>query len=170
MMSRLLTQFAVAACVLLGFVAASQAQPTSIGPGDGFASITYPASWEVSKIKRGVQGATKDQEVYLWAEAYTPETMDTILKEHEAYFSKQGVSMTGDATSQDVTMHGIPGQTMTVPATWNGKPTIVRYFLFDPGPTANSKLILCEWASPEGEQSYGSDLKSAPASVTFKAQ
>ena len=170
MMSRSLTQFAVIARVLLGFVVTGQAQTMSIGPSDGFASVTYPTSWDVSKIKRGAQGATKDQEVFLWTEAYTPETMETILKEHEAYFTKQGVAMSGNTTSQDVTMHGIPGQFMTVPATWDGKPTLVRSFLFVPGPTAKSKLILCEWASPEGELAYDSELKSILASVTFKAQ
>jgi len=170
MMSRLLTRFAVTACVLLGFAVASQAQTMSIGPGNGFASITYPTSWEVSKIARGVQGSTKDEEVYIWAEAYTVDTIDTILKEHEAYFTKQGVAMTGKSTSQDGTVNGVPGQFMTIAATWNGKPTLLQYVLLDPGPTSKWKLILCEWASPEGDKSYASDTKSILASATFKAQ
>jgi len=49
-------------------------------------------------------------------------------------------------TSQDVTMHGIPG------------------------PDGKIEVDICEWAAPEGEHSYDSDMKSIMARVTFKAQ
>jgi hypothetical protein len=169
MMSRALTPLAVIACVLLGFVVASQAQTMPIGPGDGFASVTYPKSWNTSRIDRGVQGATQDEAVYVWAEAYTLKTIDTIVKEHDAYFTKQGVA-TGEPTSQTTTVNGIPATFMNFPATWNGKPTLLRYVLLDPDPASKWKLSMCVWSSPEGEKLYASDMKSIMMSVTFKSQ
>ena len=58
---------------------------------DNVATLEFPDSWKISNIKRA---KSPDEEVYVWAELVPADQIDTVQKEHDAYFEKQKVTMT----------------------------------------------------------------------------
>jgi hypothetical protein len=157
--------------VLLATTVAGHARTVSVQLGKaGSVAITFPKAWDVSDIERGVEAKTTDAEVFVWGEAYTEDLLDTVLKEHDAYFTKQGVTVTGKIQSESKVINGLNMKMLNVPATWHGKPTVLQYLLVDPGWKSGWKLMLSEWASPEGDTKYQPDLDSILNSLSFSAQ
>ncbi|MSO99570.1 MAG: hypothetical protein EXR07_00755 [Acetobacteraceae bacterium] len=151
----------------LGFPSFGQAETFTVGPGNGFASVTFPDSWNVRQVNRGLEASTKDQEVYIWVEAYTEATLDKLRSEHEEYFTAQGVEVKGPPQIHTITKNGLEMKAMDVPAAWNGKRTVLRYVFFDPGLASDWKLMLSSWASPEGDKQYDAESTSILESVKF---
>lgn len=56
---------------------------------DNVATLEFPDSWKISNIKRA---KSPDEEVYVWAELVPADQIDTVQKEHDAYFEKQKVT------------------------------------------------------------------------------
>jgi len=148
--------------------AAAWAAMYAIGPGDGFVTVIFPNAWQVSATDRGVQAQTKDDEVYVWAEAYNEGNLEEVSREHQKYYDEQGVVVTGKPQTKDGTVNGIAARFMNLPATWHGKPTVLQYVFLDPGPGKKWKLMLSEWASPEGDKQYDSDTNDILNSVMFR--
>lgn len=83
--------FAVAA--FLWFPLLADANSAKLTPADTVATLDFPDSWKISKIKRGIEAKSPDQEVYVWAELVPSDEVDAVQKEHDAYFEKQKVTM-----------------------------------------------------------------------------
>jgi hypothetical protein len=154
--------------VLLAAAGPGQAKSFTIPIGKGDATISFPNGWAVSEIDRGLESKTPDQEVFVWAETFRAKESDTLMQEHEAYFTKQGVAITGKARSETRTVNGMTMTFLDFPATWNGSPTVVQYMLIDPGLPSGWKLLMTEWASPKGDKMYQSDLNNIMDSISFE--
>lgn len=153
--------------LLLVFAVGAQARTVTVSMGKGDMSITFPNSWSVANIARGLEAKTGDEEVYVWAEAFRESQSDELMKEHEKYFTDQGVAITGKAKSETRTIKGLNLTIVDVPATWKGDPTVLQYLLIDPGAQGDWKLLLTEWASPDGDKTYQKDLDIIVNSLTF---
>ncbi|KQP61699.1 hypothetical protein ASG40_04045 [Methylobacterium sp. Leaf399] len=160
-----------AAAALLTILAGlpADAKPVTVTPGNPPVTVDVPAAWKASKIDRGIQAKTADDEVFVWFESYRPAQFKTLLDEHNAYFKKQGVAITGQGASQEKDFPTYVVKTTDYPATYEGKRTILRYISVAPKDTTKRELLVSIWASPEGETTYAADLdtifKSFRASV-----
>lgn len=171
MFSRLSSLVIATGFALFGVINAAQAGTYPIGDKP-IAVITVPESWKVKDIKRGLQAATKDDEVYFWAEIYPADGLNDLMAEHDAYYDKQGVDVgKEDPKTQVIKVNGVDALLMhIVSPTWKGKPTVLEYVMFDPSRKTGRKLMLSYWASPEGDKLYEADLNAMLASVKFKDQ
>ena len=167
MIPRLLTLILFAALAGAGFGGPCVAETFSIGPGKGFAKITIPDAWKPKEIDRGLEARSPDEEVYIWAEAFTDETIQTVMTEHEAYFTKQGVQVTGQAKIVELTRNGLKMKALDVPATWKGIKTVLQYVMIEAGLPSGQKLLLTEWASPEGDKMHDPVTTAILNSVVF---
>ncbi len=167
MIARLATLTFGALLILIASTAGSQARNYTVALGKGSVTIDIPKSWDVSDIDRGLEAKTVDEEVYVWAEAYTEAQVDKIMDEHGNYFGKQGVAITGKIKTDTRTVNGLSMKMLDVPATWNGDRTVVQYLLVDPGWPSGWKLMLTEWASPKGDKMYQKDLDTIMNGLTF---
>jgi hypothetical protein len=171
MSSRLSTLFLLTAAICFGYVTNGMAGTYPVGDTP-IAVITIPESWKVKDIDRGLQAATKDDEVYFWAEVFPADGLKDLMAEHDAYYTKQGVDAgSGDPTTKVIKVNGVDAALIhIVSPTWKGKPTVLEYVLFDPTRKTGRKLMLSYWASPEGDKLYEADLTSMLTSVKFKAE
>ena len=164
MIARILT---LTALILFMSAAAGQARDVTMPIGKGTVTITFSKSWNVSNIERGLEAKTGDEEVYVWAEAFTDAQLDGLMKEHENYFTKQGLAVTGKIRSETKVVNGLNMKIMSLPATWHGDPTVLQYLIVDPGLASGWKLLLSEWASPKGDRLYQADLDTIMNSLSF---
>jgi hypothetical protein len=166
---RLMTARALTIALFILFAAAGsgQARSLTIPIGKGGVTISFPKAWAVSDIDRGLESKTPDEEVYVWAETFRANESDTLMQEHESYFTKQGVAITGKPRSETRTVNGLTMTFLDFPATWNGAPTVLQYMLIDPGLPSGWKLLMTEWGSPKGDKMYQSDLNSIMDSISF---
>lgn len=155
---------------LFAFAADSRGQTVTVPLGSGSASITFPTTWKVSSVKRGPEAKTKDDEVYVWAEAVNDANFPTIMKEHEEYFTGQNVALKGPPKTETRKVNGLTMTVIEAQATWKGAPTMLQYLIVDPGFPSGWKLMLTEWASPEGDRQYQKDLDSIQNSLAFSAR
>ena len=167
MISRFLAFVLVAVFACAGFGGAGFAETLSIGSDGAFAKITIPDGWKPGAIDRGVEGRSPDEEVYIWAEAYTDDTIQTVMSEHEAYFTRQGVAVVGQAKTVEVVRNGLKMKALDVPATWRGKKTVLQYVMIEGGLASGRKVLLTEWASPEGDKMYDPDTTAMLESVVL---
>ena len=146
---------------LTALLAASPCAAKSVRVGNDSPPITLdiPDSWEVTQIARGIQAKTADEEVFLWFETFAPAQAPTVAKEHEKYFADQGVSITGAAESRILEESGAVVRVTSFPATYEGKPTVLRYISVEPGDPAKKRLLVSYWASPEGDKQYDPDTQ-----------
>lgn len=146
-----------AAGFLLGLAVA---KPVTIVPGDPPIKADIPATWKVSEIKRGIQAKTADGEVFLWFESYRPSQLEALLAEHNAYFKGQGVIITAEPKASAEEYPNYALKVSTYPATYEGKPTVLRYLSVVPKAEGKRHLLLSYWASPEGDEEYRSEMKA----------
>lgn len=156
--------------ILFASAVGGQARTVTIPMGKGDVSIAFPDSWTVSDIARGLEAKTKDDEMFVWVEAYRETESDQLMKEHETYFTEQGVAVTGKVRTETRTVKGLAMTFMDVPSTWKGDPTVLQYLLIDPGTGSGWKLLLTEWASPNGDKTYQPDLDSILDSMSFSGK
>ncbi len=156
--------------ILVASATGSLARNYTVSMGKGSVTIDFPKSFDVSDIDRGVEAKTGDEEVYVWAEAYTEAQVDKIMDEHGIYFSKQGVAVTGKIKTETRMVNGVSIKMLDVPATWHGDRTVVQYLLIDPGWPSGWKLMLTEWASPKGDKMYQKDLDTIMNGLTFNGK
>ncbi len=143
---------ALALAVGLATAAASPlaAKPYAFKPGSPVSQIEVPQGWTTLPSPRGVELRSGDEEVFVWFEFYTPADESKVFKEHETYFTQQGVAITGEPKSSTSTEDGVAITGTDVPSTWKGKPTVLRYVAIDLGAKADKRILITVWASPEG--------------------
>ncbi len=150
----------IALAVAVGLAGAAQAVEVTLTPQYPVAKVTFPKGWSVTTIERGVESRSPDEEVFLWFEVYRSSESDKVMREHERYFTKQGVRITGAPTSNGSSVAGVTIKATNMPATWKGAPTVLRYLVFDFGPSANRQLLMSVWASPEGDKQHDPAVQS----------
>lgn len=131
-------------------------------------SVEVPAGFESSKITRGVQIKTPDDEVLVWFELFAPRDRDTLIKEHDAYWKKEGVTLGPEKDSKDEADGHTIIATAFNEATWKGKPTVVRYLFIDGGFPSKELILMSMWASPEGDKAHDADISAMIKSIDAK--
>jgi hypothetical protein len=153
---RMVIGAALLAC-LAGEVAARQINLPSRAPIVG---IDVPAAWKTSPTARGVEVRSPDEEVFFWLETYRPADEAAVRKEHVDYFAGQGVTPAGDPRVSRYEEGAMKVQATDLPATWQGKPTVLRYLAIDAGLPDGRMVLLSYWASPEGDSKHASAFKA----------
>ena len=151
-----------AGAVLLMLLAGAPAlaKPVTVTPGNPAVTVDIPAKWQASQIDRGVQAKTADEEVFIWFESYRPAQFQTLVGEHNAYFKKQGVAIGDQNESREKEFPTYVVKTTNFTATYQGKPTILRYVSVIPKDADKRNLLVSVWASPEGETTYAEDIQA----------
>lgn len=158
MRSKFLRQTAGAALLLILAGLPTAAKVVTVTPGNPPVTVDVPASWKASTINRGIQAKTADDEVFVWFESYRSGQLKTLVDEHNAYFKKQGVTIIGQGDFEQKDFPTYALRMTNYPATYEGKPTILRYISVAPKDTAKRELMVSIWASPEGMTTYAADL------------
>lgn len=153
--------------MLIASASGSLARNYSIPLGKGNVTVTIPSTWTVTDVDRGVWAKTPDEEVYVWVERFRDKQMDDIMGEHSAYLARQGVAVNGKPRTDTRVVNGLQMAMIDIPATWNGKRTVLQYLLVDPNLPSGWKIILTEWASPKGEKMYQTDLDTIMNKLSF---
>ena len=155
-MRQLFRTAALTSALLLAVSAGAHAKPTTINK----ITVDVPDGFEMSKSSRGVEVKTPDDEVLTWFEVYKGSDSEVVEAEHVKYWDDNKVASHGDPDVKNTKMDGIDLQTRFYPnATWNGKPTILRYVRIGPvGPDAKY-VMMTVWASPEGINAHGKDVE-----------
>jgi hypothetical protein len=135
-----------------------------VRPDAPVASFTIPDSWETSRVARGLRAVSKDGEVDFWIEAYEPSESAAILAEHNAYWSDQGVAITG-RNSKTQEKEGRKVIVTEEQATWKGDPTVLYYVEYDLGLPSKNNLVFTYWASPGGDKTYQGEVGDVLASL-----
>jgi hypothetical protein len=143
--------------VLLCLPGIALAKSSKLTPDDTVAVLDFPDSWKVSNIKRGLQAKSPDEEVYVWAELVSSDDINTIQKEHDAYFEKQNVTMS-KAEPVGKEIDGRKWAFVDPQATWKGKPTNIRYIIINPNAPSGKTIVFTYWASPEGDKNYDKEM------------
>lgn len=145
------------------------AKKVKVVPGDPPITVDIPSTWEVSDSKRGIQANTADEEIYIWFENYKPSQFAKILDEHNKYFDEQGVTITGAAKQDEKAYPNFVIKKSDYPATYEGKPTVLRYLSIVPRSEEKRHLLICYWASPDADKEYADEMdkmmKSLGASI-----
>lgn len=167
---RILAAALIAAAFTFGPAPDASAKTLKLTPKDPIAIVDAPDGWLTQEIDRGVEIKTKDEEVILWFEAYRPDQFKAVMDEHTAYFTKQGVKITGEPTTATGEEKGASVTFLEFPATWNGKPTVLRYMSYDLKLPSKKLILMSYWASPEGHKRYAPQMKKLTSSFTPLAQ
>jgi hypothetical protein len=139
---------------LPGMVFAKSAKLTA---DETIAVLDFPDSWKISNIKRGLQAKSPDEEVYVWAELVPSDEVDTVQKEHDDYFEKQKVTMS-KAEPDGKEVDGRNWAFINPQATYNGKPTVIRYIIINPKVASGKIIVFTYWASSEGDKNYDKEM------------
>lgn len=159
-------------------LAAALAGPVATGPAlagavpitaaDPVAVVTVPDGWEQSKVERGVQIKTPDEEVYIWFELVPADQLDALQKEHDAYFAREGVKFTGSTETMTREVNGRPWSFTELKATSSDGPSIVRYLAINPKVASGKIIMMTYWASEEGHVTHDKAMKALIDSIAFK--
>lgn len=144
--------------VAICFGSVASAKTWFVTPGDPIATIEFPDNWTVGEIKRGLEIKSNDEEVFLWIEIYRPSAYAAVVREHERYFQSQGVRIIGEPTQQSSREDGVSIKYTDFPATWQGKPTVLRYLAIDLGLPSGKEILMSYWASPEGDKKHSAAM------------
>lgn len=143
----------------------TSARPMNIPSGNPVVSVDVPGGWKSSATSRGIEVRSPDEEVFFWLEVYLPAQLEAIRAEHQAYFTKQGVKITGEPKVATINEGTVKVVATDLPATWNGKPTVLRYLAIDPSLPGQNQILLSYWASPEGDKTHEVAFKKVIGSL-----
>ncbi len=167
MFARFVSAVVATAALLVGVSAAARAEIYQISLGDAVAIVNFPNTWKVTEIKRGAQIISPDKEVYMWFEAYAPDALEALKKEHDSYFEKQKVTI-GKPRSQEMVLGGAKTIALDFPATYKGKKTIVQYLMIDPALKSGARLLVSNWSSVEGNEKHDKVEEAMLTGIKFK--
>lgn len=134
------------------------------GTGVAF-PINLPDNWRVKNIERGVEISSPDQEIYLWVEAVTTDSIERVIEEHFKYFQQQGVTIRQPIDHQTHKVGSVDLVQMDIPATYEGAETIVRFVITEARPNESKALFIGYWASPKGEKAHDAILTGILADI-----
>jgi hypothetical protein len=154
-MLHLTRKLAIAAALLLSMSAAGYAKSTTIGA----ITLDVPDAFVASASSRGVEAKTPDDEVFTWLEVYKGSEGDTLQAEHEKYWKENDV-VPKDPQITNRKFGNISVSTMFFPnATWQGKPTVLRYVRIGPVAASGTMVLMTVWASPKGINAHGKEVE-----------
>ena len=134
------------------------------GTGVAF-PINLPDTWRVRNIDRGVEIRSPDEEVYLWVEAVTTDSIERVIDEYFKYFKTQGVTTRQPVDQQTHTVGGVDVIQMDIPATYEGADTIVRFVITEARPKESKGLFIGYWASPKGDKAHDATMSGIIADL-----
>jgi hypothetical protein len=143
------------------------AKTVPVVPGQVIGQVEVPDNWTVNRTPRGIEIKSPDEEIIMWMEVFRPDQADRVRREHRDYFTGQGVRITGPAVEQESVTNGIRVLVQTLPATWNGAPTLLAYQVYGAATTPAQMLLISYWASPEGDRRYGQQVQAVLTSTNF---
>lgn len=122
-------------------------------------TLDVPDAFSASASARGVELQTPDEEVYTWFEVYKGSEGDTLQAEHGKYWKDNDVVL-NEPKMTDKKAGDIHVSTMFFEkATWQGKPTIVRYVKIGPVAASGTMVLMTVWASPDGINAHGKEVE-----------
>jgi hypothetical protein len=124
----------------------------------------------VVDTKRGFGVKSPDEEVFFWIETFTPDQRASVVAEHERYFARQGVRITGEPTVDTKSDPTVSIRVTDLPATSKGEPTVLRYLAIDLHLPSQTQILLSYWASPDGDREHDGAMDKIIASFTPLAQ
>jgi hypothetical protein len=154
-MLHLTRKLTVAAALLLSMSAAGYAKSTTIGD----ITLDVPDAFAASESSRGIKLKTPDEEVFTWFEVYKGSDGDTLQAEHEKYWKENDV-VPKDPQITNRKFGDTNVSTMFFPhATWQGKPTVLRYVRIGPVAASGTMVLMTVWASPGGINAHGKEVE-----------
>jgi hypothetical protein len=164
-LSRCLAGF-VALMIALGvFVASVHAAPVELSPSRPSIRIDTPSGWVNTRISRGVQIKTRDEELFVWLEVYRDGELNAVIAEHNAYWKKEGIVIRG-RNQQSEEKDGRIFSITQVDALWNGEATVLYYMDLDLKLPSGRKIVLTYWASPKADRQYAAQVEALIDSIT----
>ena len=158
---------AIALCASMPISGAALAGPLAITSADPVAVVTIPDAWPNSKVSRGIEFKTPDDEIYVWFELIAPGEMDAVQKEHDSYFEKEGVKITGASETTKQEINGRAWSFTELKATSKDGPSIIRYIAINPN-VAGKIILMTYWASDDCHKKYDAAMKKIFDSIAFK--
>lgn len=149
-------------------IGAAMAGAVAITAAEPVAVVTIPDDWTQSKVERGVQIQTPDEEIYIWFELVPADQIDALQKEHDAYFAREGVKFTGATETLTREVNGRPWSFTELKATSSDGPSIVRYLAINPKVASGKIIMMTYWASEEGHVAHDKAMKAVIDSIAFK--
>jgi hypothetical protein len=146
----------------------SLAGALSITDADPVAVVTVPDDWSTSKITRGLQIKTPDDEIYIWFELIAPGEIDAVQKEHNGYFDKEGVTITGSSETVKKEINGRAWSFTELKAKSSDGDSIIRYVAINPNVASGKIIMMTYWASLDGDKEYDSAMNQMFKSIAFK--
>jgi hypothetical protein len=167
MLRTILVALAIALGANMPMLGVAFAGPLPITSADPVAIVTIPDSWPNSKVARGIEFKTPDDEVYVWFELIAPGEMDAVQKEHDVYFQKEGVRITGSSETTKQEINGRAWSFTELKATSKDGPSIIRYVAINPN-VAGKIILMTYWASDDGHSKYDAAMRKIFDSIAFK--
>jgi len=158
------------AFALAGFSGSpAMAGALQITDADPVAVVTVPDAWTTAKIKRGVEIRTPDEEIYLWFELVAPNELDAVQKEHDSYFAKEGVTVTGASETLKQEVNGKAWSFTELKAkSKDGDDSIIRYIAINPNVASGKIIMMTYWASLDGHKEHDAAMKALVDSIAYK--
>jgi len=164
-LSRCLAGF-VALMIALGvFVVPTLAASVEVSPARPSVRVNTPSDWISTRISRGVQIKTRDEELFVWLEVYRDGELNAVIAEHNAYWKKEGIVIRG-RNQQSEEKDGRIFSITQVDALWNGEPTVLYYMDLDLKLPSGRKIVLTYWASPKADQEHTARVEALMDSIT----
>lgn len=127
--------------------------------------IETPSGWVNTRIPRGLQTNSQDEELYVWLEVYGPGELNAVIAEHNAYWKKEGVVIRG-RNQQSEEKDGRTFSITQIDALWNGEATVLYYMDLDLKLPSGRKMVLTYWASPKADRAYAARVEALLDSLT----
>jgi hypothetical protein len=135
---------------------------------DPIAVVTVPDAWTTAKIKRGVEIRTPDEEIYLWFEVVAPGEIDTLQKEHNGYFDKEGVTVTGASETVKQEVKGKAWSFTELKAKSKDGDSLIRYIAINPNVPSGKIIMMTYWASLDGHKTHDAAMSAIIDSIAYK--
>ncbi len=171
MLRKLFSALGLATVFAFGVVAApgaGLAGPLTLTDADPIAVVTVPDAWPSSKIARGIEFKTPDDEIYVWFEVVAPGEIDALQKEHNGYFDKEGVKITGSSETTKKEINGRAWSFTELKANSKDGDSIIRYVAINPNVASGKIIMMTYWASLEGHQEHDAAMTKIFNSIAFK--
>lgn len=157
------------AVALIGFSGLpALAGALQITDDDPIAVVTVPDAWTTAKIKRGVEIKTPDDEIYLWFELVAPDQIETLQKEHNGYFDKEGVTITGSSETMKQEVKGKAWSFTELKAKSKDGDSLIRYVAINPNVPSGKIIMMTYWASLDGHKTHDAAMKGIIDSIAYK--
>jgi hypothetical protein len=109
--------------------------------------VTFPDDWSSARSSAASRSRRPDDEIYLWFELIAPADMPAVQKEHDRYFAKEGVTVTGSSETVKSEVNGKAWSFTELKAKSEDGPSIIRYVAINPNVASGKIILMTYWAS-----------------------